>query len=269
MVSSAVLLSVASAVLLPVAWVMGVILICRRRMTLSLRNIAIGAAVFLLFALVLEGWLNGYLLTRNKNTADWFATHRAAFVLYAICAAALFEEVGRFLGMALLVRPTGNPGTAVAYGIGHGGMEALIVGTFAQAQVLAMALMLNAGTLEAKLGNAMPPATLAKIRESLQQLTISGSVLASAERLVALLIQIALSLLVWRAVTTRRWRLFAAAIALHAAADLPAAMAQKGYIPGTAVEAFYALLGVGLIVAFATRLPTTRALQDKPRGALV
>jgi uncharacterized membrane protein YhfC len=269
MVSTAVLLSVAGAALLPAVWAVGVFLICRQRMSLSLRNIAIGAAVFLLFALVLEGWLNSYLLTRNKNTADWFAAHQAAFVLYAICAASLFEEVGRLLGMRWLVRSTGNPGTAVAYGIGHGGAETLIVGTFAQAQVLAMALMLNAGTLEAKLGKALPPAALAKIRESLQQLSISGSVMASIERLVALFIQIALSLLVWRAVTTRRWRLFAAAIALHAAADLPAALAQRGFIPATAVEGFYALLGLGLMIAFIAQLPAKRPLQDKPQGELV
>jgi uncharacterized membrane protein YhfC len=36
--------------------------VCRKRMTLSFRNIAIGAAVFVLFVLVLEGAMHWYVL---------------------------------------------------------------------------------------------------------------------------------------------------------------------------------------------------------------
>ena len=90
-------------------------------MTLAVRNMLVGAAVFLVFSQVLEKALHVYLLKTNPTTAAWLKTHGVAFALYGCLAAGLFEEVGRYLGMRLLVRPTGNPGTAVSYGIGHGG----------------------------------------------------------------------------------------------------------------------------------------------------
>jgi uncharacterized membrane protein YhfC len=256
MVSTAVLFSVAGAAILPAVWVAGVYLACRRRMRLSRMNVAAGAAVFVLFALAIEGSLNSYLLARNPDTASWFAGHKLALVFYGIAAASMFEEVGRALAMRLLVRPTGNPGTAVAYGIGHGGIEAVIIGSIAQVQILIMAMMLNAGTLEAKLRPLTPPATLDKIRASLEHLSIGIAAIASIERLTALLTQIALSLLMWRAVSARSLGLLVAAIALHAAADLPAALAKVGYIPGAAAEGVYALLGSALLVALLLHLPS-------------
>jgi uncharacterized membrane protein YhfC len=139
MVSSAALAGIAVCAILSLVWPVAIFVVCRRRMTLSARNVLVGAGVFFVFSQVLEKGLHAYLLKANPATAAWFHAHAIAFALYGCLAAGLFEEVGRYLGMRLLVRASGNPGTAVAYGIGHGGLEAVLIGS------LAMAVFYDAG----------------------------------------------------------------------------------------------------------------------------
>ena len=120
-------------------------------MTLAARNIWIGAGMFFLSALVLERLLHFYVLKANPDTAEFLKTHPMWMAIYGCCAAALFEETGRYLGMRYFVRPTGNPGTAVAYGIGHGGLESIMVGSLGLLNAFVFALMVNAGTFDADL----------------------------------------------------------------------------------------------------------------------
>jgi len=232
-------------------------------MTLSERNMLVGAGVFFVFSQVLEKGMHVYLLQANPVTAAWFRTHAIAFAVYASLAAGLFEESGRYLGMRLLVLPSGNPGTAVAYGIGHGGLESIFVGTFALAQAFAFSVLLDLGKLEAALGSSLPPEALNQVRVSLEYLTLGGLALGTFERLVALLLQIALSLIVWRAVEARqrhlRW--LALAILFHAAIDFPAGLLQAGQISLLVAEA--PIFGAGTLLAmlFLYKLPGRGAAQ--------
>jgi uncharacterized membrane protein YhfC len=260
MVSSSVLASLIVSAVLSVVWPVAIFLICRGRMTLAARNVLVGAAVFLVFSQVLEKALHVYLLKANPTTAAWFKAHGVAFALYGCLAAGLFEEVGRYLGMRFLVRPTGNPGTAVAYGIGHGGIEAALIGGLAAAQLFLFATMLNAGRLETALAPALGPDALAHLRTTLEHLSPVAVASGAVERLVALLIQIALSLVVWRAVERRHLGLLALAVALHALIDFPAGLVQAGLVPASLVEGLLLILGAALVVFFLRGLPCKDAL---------
>jgi uncharacterized membrane protein YhfC len=255
MISTTVLVSAAVEAILSVVWVIVIYLLCRQRMGLSWRNIAIGVFVYLLFVLVLGGALNSYVLTRNMLTAGWLSAHELVAVLYGIVAMSVLEELGRFLGMRLLVRPMGDPGTAVAYGIGHGGMESIAWGP----GTITMALMLNAGTL----GLIFQPDAVDEARAYLEQFSMSDGAIAGMGWLVGLLIQIALSLLVWRAVVAQRWSLLFAAIILHAAADLPGALARAGYLHEDIADGTRGIIGVVLLVAFAAYLPGKAVVRSK------
>jgi uncharacterized membrane protein YhfC len=260
MVPSSVLASLIVSAILSVVWPVAIFLVCRGRMTLAARNVLVGAAVFLVFSQVLEKALHVYLLKANPTTAAWLQTHRLAFALYGCVAAGLFEEVGRYLGMRLLVRPTGNPGTAVAYGIGHGGIEAVLIGTIAAAQLFLFATMLNAGRLETALAPALAPDAVAHLRATLEHLSIVTVMSGAVERLIAVLIQIALSLVVWRAVERRHFGILALAVALHALIDFPAGLVQAGLIPALFVEILLLIGGVFLIAFFLRELPPKAAL---------
>jgi uncharacterized membrane protein YhfC len=75
----------------------------RRPLALRPRDSIAGVAVFALFAMVIERALNDYLLRGNETTAA-FLSHPLAFVVYGALAAGICEEVGRFVGMRLLVK---------------------------------------------------------------------------------------------------------------------------------------------------------------------
>jgi uncharacterized membrane protein YhfC len=255
MVSSSVLASLIVSAVLTVVWPLAVFLICRRRMTLSVRNIIVGAGVFFVFSQVLEKALHLYLLKANPATATWLHGHAIAFALYGCLAAGLFEEIGRYLGMRFLVRPMGNPGMAVAYGLGHGGLEAILIGGVAAAQTFVFATMLNSGRLDTALGAALTPDALAHLRAGLQHLSVATVAAGAAERLIALLIQIGLSLVVWRAVESRRLALLALAVLFHAVIDFPAGLVQAGLMATPLAEGLLLVLGVALIVLFLRNLP--------------
>ncbi|MGA7674089.1 MAG: YhfC family glutamic-type intramembrane protease [Rhizomicrobium sp.] len=225
---------------------------CRRRMVLALRNIALGAFVFVLFAMVLEGALHWYVIKINPAIWGWLVNHAWAFAAYIAGAAALFEETGRFIAMRFFVKRTGDPGTAVAYALGHGGIESIIIGAVAQAGGLFMSIMLNMGKLDAMFAHKIPPATIAKLYAHLDFTT---ALLGGAERVSALMLQIALSLLVWRAVSTGKARWFFAALALHAGVDSVAALFQKGQLSFFAVEGFVGAVGAVLLIFFLFNLP--------------
>src|SRR5215471_4796285 len=91
-VSPSVLASLIVSAVLSVVWPIAIFLICRGRMTLAVRNMLVGAAVFLVFSQVLEKALHVYLLKTNPTTAAWLKTHGVAFALYGCLAAGLFEE---------------------------------------------------------------------------------------------------------------------------------------------------------------------------------
>jgi uncharacterized membrane protein YhfC len=261
MVSTAVLSALLVSAALSIGWPLAIYVICRPRMTLTVRNVLVGAGVFFLFSQVLEKVLNIYLLKANPATATWFHAHAMAFALYASLAAGVFEEVGRYLGMRFLVRPADNPGPAVAYGIGHGGIEAILIGSLGMAQTFIYASMLNSGQLDANLGPVLSADALANLRAGLEHLSLATVAMASLERLVALLIQIGLSLVVWRAVENRQLELLVLAILLHSAIDFPAALFQAGQVSAPVVLGILAIIGVALGAWFLHKLPSKRSVS--------
>src|SRR5512142_3190989 len=120
LVSQGAIAGLAIAALISLSTPFIVYFFCRRRMALPGRNIAIGAGIFVLFALVLEGAMHWYVLMHNPVTSAWFRANSWGFIVYAAGAAALFEETGRYVAMRFFVKRVDDVGTAVSYGLGHG-----------------------------------------------------------------------------------------------------------------------------------------------------
>jgi uncharacterized membrane protein YhfC len=230
----------------------------RRPLKLRARDAIVGIAVFALFAMVIERALNDYVLHRNETTAA-FLSNPLAFIVYGALAAGVCEEVGRFIGMRLLLRraqtkpaSTGglNDGTALTYGIGHGGAEAWLVGVIVQIQWILFAVFENRGQLDGYLSN-LPTESVMRIHLILAGLTPQTAGIFALERVCALVFQIGLSVLMWRGVRAG-WRgILPLAILLHALVDVPAAMFQAQLVSLAAVDAVYALgalIVVGLLV---------------------
>lgn len=245
----------------------------RRQLALEPRPAIAGIAVFALFAMVIERALNDFVLHRNEATAS-LLSHPLAFVVYGALAAGICEEVGRFIGMRLLIKraaaraavaaevratakaspvdTTGrtDDGTALAYGLGHGGAEVWFVGVLVQIQWILFAVFENRGELDSYLSN-LPGESLMRIHLILASMTPQTAGIFALERVAALVFQIGLSVLMWRGLRAGWRAILPLAIALHALVDVPAALFQAQLVPLAAVDAVYALAAVvvaGLLV---------------------
>jgi uncharacterized membrane protein YhfC len=223
---------------LPVA----LFLVWRRRYGLKVLPALVGAAAFILFAMVLEGITHQIIL---RPRADGYialaADSPALYVLYAVLAAGVFEETARFLSFRLLKKGYGGLGTGLSYGIGHGGIEAVLLTGLASLNNIVVSAMVNSGNTAA-LGN--DPAVLNGIA-ALAATEPTLFLVAGLERVLAISVHISLSMLVWCAVTVKgKLWLYPAAIILHVAANLAAALYQVGAIKST-----YSAEGVTLVCA--------------------
>ena len=193
-------------------------------------SILIGAGTFILFALILESILHQLVLKGPHGEAILGNTLR--YALYGGLAAGIFEETGRFLSMKFLMKK--EPATAVpglAYGMGHGGAEMIIIFGLTMISNLAMSVMINSGQADL-LFSQVPEEAAAQVQaqvDMLQTTTTGAWLIGIWERVSALVLQLGLSILVWAAVRKGgQWLwLFPAAILLHAWVDAGAVLMQK------------------------------------------
>ena len=193
-------------------------------------TILIGAAAFIVFALILESIVHNIVLKGPKG--DTIINNPLYYALYGGLMAGLFEEIGRFLAMKFcLKKEPSRIMTGVAYGVGHGGAEMLILFGIGTISTLAMAMMINGGQTDALMAKA-PESAQAQLQAQLDLIVTtpaSSYVLAMWERISAIILQISLSVLVWTAVRKGgRWMwLLPAAILIHAAVDGGLVLLQK------------------------------------------
>jgi len=231
-----------------------VFLALRRPLQLSLRNAFVGVAVFVVVVGVLEMAMHGYLLQMNPVTRTFFDAHPVAYAIYVAAAAGISEETGRYIAMRRLVRRLPGWGTPVAYGIGHGGTEALFIGI--NAGLLAvLGYVIASGEAQ---GLGLDGAAVATIGKTFKGVTAWTGVIGGVERAAALVLQVGLSFLVWQAVKSGRIAFWFAAMAAHFAVDFPAALYQRHLLPITLVELEGFLVALAILVlagiwAFAPR----------------
>lgn len=201
-----------------------------RKHRARLTTILIGAGTFVLFALVLESIMH-QLVLKGPHGAS-ILDNTLLYAIYGGLAAGIFEETGRFLSMKFLMkREPSRPLPGVAYGIGHGGAEMLIIFGITMISNLAVSVLINSGQTDAILAKVPAEAT-SQLQSQLDQLQTLGAgtlLIGLWERFSALILHLGLSLMVWVAVRKGgKWIwTFPAAIALHAIVDAGAVLLQK------------------------------------------
>jgi uncharacterized membrane protein YhfC len=228
MVSLLSIIFMAVAGLISVALPVGLFLFWRKKYGLKLIPALVGTAAFIVFAMVLEQLLHFVVLRPEADgTVALISSNPALFVLYVIFAAGIFEETARFVSFKLLNKKFRDFGAALSYGIGHGGIEAVLLLGVASISNIAFSVMINSGSLEALASAGVTAETTAALVETSPYMFLVGGL----ERVFAVTIHISLSVLVWYAASRKDkiW-LYPAAILLHAAANFPAALMQAGVI---------------------------------------
>ncbi len=230
--------------LLPV----GLLLYIRIRKRAEVLPFFIGCAVMLLFAFILETIAHRLILGTGIGTK--IQSNLWLYAAYGGLMAGLFEETGRFLAFkTVLRRRQGNDANALMYGAGHGGFEAIVVLGLATISNLATSAMINSGQITAVTG-MLSGETKAQVEAAIETLIATPSyhfLLGAVERIFAIIMQIALSVLVWFAVKNKKRRiLFPLAILLHTAVDATLVIATAKGMNLLAAEALVGLFALAL-----------------------
>lgn len=259
MVSNLSIIGMVFSLLVSLLLTFGLFLILRKRLGLKVIPTLVGALAFFVFVFLLESALHSIVLKRAPDGSIEMMKQPFLFVLYAALAAGVFEETARFLSFHLLKRKYKGFSAAISYGVGHGGIEVLLLVAVSMVSNIVISLTVNAGMTES-LGST--PAVLNAVNTLIEtapwMFFISG-----IERIPAVAVQISLSVLVWHSVNTKSkvW-LYPAAIALHALVDVAPAMYQCGIITSIAVVEI-TLVPIAALVAFLTlKLHKTLTLKS-------
>lgn len=215
----------------------------------SLLSAVIGAATFIVFALVLEQFLHLVMLPIVTGST-------VAYVLYGTLAAGVFEESGRFVACKLLMKKRSDNANAVMMGIGHGGIEAIILIGFGMISYISMAFMVNSMGIDAiaEMSGITDEANLVLLKnqvDSVVAFSISTALINVVERVLAMALHISMSVVVMKAATVKgKLWLYPAAILMHAMFDVPAVLYQRGVITSIwLVQLFLAVLAAAAVFA--------------------
>ena len=215
----------------------------------------IGMAFYVLFAFVAEGILNAVLFNffSLKDVLNR-STHPVWYALYGAVIAGVFEEVGKYIGLKKCMKDRPGKQNAYLFGVGHGSFETIAYGSSLFMGNALLAFMINSMGMDnylAKLG--LEGNALADYKKAIADLIAVQpieNVAAGSERILALILQTALTILVFMAVNdTSKKYLFPAAILLHIIGYLPTYLTQVGVITSLAMN-LCMTGGIVIITAF-------------------
>jgi uncharacterized membrane protein YhfC len=212
----------------------------------------IGIAGFVLFALVLEQSVHSFVFAKFA-----LAQNPPAFILYGAFMAGIFEETARFAAFKFTRKKYGGIGTGLAYGVGHGGIESVILVGLAMVNTLIFSISINAGNIETITGQFQGE-TLEQIKAQINALLATPAYLflvSGVERVFAIALQISLSVIVFYSVhgKNKLW-LYPLAVVLHAMIDVPAAAMKVGVIKNMYLVELCAFIGAVVLVIIAKRI---------------
>ncbi len=203
-----------------------------------------GAAGFLVSARVLELGVHYLCIVADNPVSRFINGNTAAFVLYGVAMAGVFEECGRHIVLKYILKKNRTRENAVMYGIGHGGIEILGIVLPPMITYLAVAVLFSQGDVENALRSL-------KITEETAAAALPSVQAAAAfdygmmamnvvERLFAMLLHIGLTVIVYQGVIHPGKGWLPAATGLHMLMDTFPALYQRGVVPLWAVEVWEA-----------------------------
>ena len=260
-------IAIAFAILYPLV----LAFIAHRRLNISWKYFGYGALIFFLFQIIsrvpIVTVLGGVLAPQLRASPVFLYTWLAILAL----TAGLFEEVGRYVGYRWLMRREEKTWSkAVMYGIGHGGLESMVL-----IGALGLLTLLNLIVLSSINLNSLPASQHDQVVQQLKALSAQPGwfpLIALWERLWTLPVQVALSVIVLQVFRRNNIGWLWLAILAHAVVDfVPVALLQVlGASMGAylLVELIVAIFGAtGVLVIWKLRdRPETKALPEAQPG---
>ncbi len=209
----------------------------------------IGCAVMVFFAMVLEALIHRLVL--GSSAGSTIQNNTWLYALYGGFMAALFEESGRLIAFkTVLKKYRYKDANALMYGAGHGGIEAALLLGITSVNNIVTSIMINTGTISAataELSGDMLDQVNTAVR-TLIETPAATFLLGGVERIFAIALHVALSVLVWTAVKKDRKGYWFLSFALHFLVDAVTVILAGYGIPAIAVEAAVGLMTLAAVV---------------------
>lgn len=211
-----------------------------------------GAVGFIVSARVLELGVHYFCIIADNLVSRFINGHIFAFVIYGIAMAGVFEECGRFIVMKYIMKKNRTRENSVMYGIGHGGIEIIAVLVPAMISFLVIDVMFSTGDMTTALGTlGITEENAAAVFTSVQAAAAFDYGMMAAnviERILAMLLHIGLTVIVYYGITQAKKSCLPAAIGLHMLMDLFAALYQRSVVPLWSVEIWAAFVTAGIVM---------------------
>ena len=198
----------------------------RKQYKINFAVLGLGAVAFFASSQVLEKIVHLLVLHPQKDgTVPLMTGNPLLYVIYGISMAAIFEETARLIFFKWLEKKrTLEDSDALAYGLGHGGLELIYIGI---ASLLNLFILFSAvESQNPAIMQLLPESTLATINN----LAAWQIYLLGLERILALLLQVGLTFWVYQAIRQKKWIYLVAAYGLHALFDLAPSLSQVGWL---------------------------------------
>ncbi|NEW08983.1 YhfC family intramembrane metalloprotease [Paenibacillus sp. SYP-B3998] len=250
MVSQGSIIAMIVQVILGIVIPLSLLIYYRSTLKISYRAVGVGILIFIVFSQLLEQVLHVYMLSGNQTTTEWLKNPWMAAV-YGGLAASIFENAGRWLGFSFLLKKRQERKDGIAVGIGHGGIEVLLISVVMGIMGIVFATMINTGTFEQMFSSKVPPEQIALfqgLRDRITHASQSEYWLGAFERIPAIFIQIALSLIVLYGIRTRKAVYLLYVVLLHALVDFFAGLYQAKMLPLWVVECIVWICGLVAVI---------------------
>lgn len=245
MVSPLSIVFMAVSLLVIIGFPLGLAIYMRKKEKASLKAILTGVLVFVVFQLLIRmpilSVLGNQVWFRELSAASLFFS---AFIVGGL-SAGLFEETGRLLGFRHFLKNKLSWQNGIAFGIGHGGIEALVLVGLAYVNNIVFSIMINQGIFDSAIAPELGAEMAAFVKSQLIGTPPATFLLGGLERLLVIIMHIALSLLVLYAVINRKIAYYIYAILLHTMLN------ALGVIIGREFGIWYAELYILLLAVIA------------------
>lgn len=225
-------------------------------------TILVGAATFILFAILLEKPIQNILvfptlMGLSEHAASKFINARP--ILWALIVGlfpGVFEETGRLVAFKTVLRKRQNRETSISHGIGHGGIEVMLILGLTYVTYISYAFMINSGTFGTMIEQmaTQAPDQVSQgyaIAEQLATFSVGDLVVNIIERIFAFMYHTGASMLVFYACRDKKkfW-LYPLAILLHTMIDGFGGLQLAGVISVSALVAEIVIAVSGSLTFF-------------------
>lgn len=220
------------------------------------RAFAAGMLAFLLSQVLTRIPLMAWLSSQDQAWAHWLVSAPVASF-----TAGIFEETGRLLVMLWLLRRFHRWMDGVAFGLGHGGIEAVLLVGFGQLANLSLSLLINSGQTAALA--QLPAGARTQVLAALTGTPPLQFYLAGVERISAIGLHVGLSVLIlWGIVVGRRALAWVSAVLIHGVCNLAAVLLISSGLPNAA------LIAEGVLMVMVAAFWALFVLRVRPRFPL-